>query len=229
MKYVKHLTLKEWQKFKTPVTPTKNFGKFKSYDNLDKRHEMLKGIDIFCTDSDCSTTDMTKKRKKCDNCQKYDEVNAKYPPQRYLQNYTQSVGLTMQEVMLSKYNVILDGYESKWKRRHTAIKKIVNQKNLDKGLSEINKIVGAFSGGMGGSTTKSSHNSQKDIDILMGSTPKGRKNKPVKFFSDPKPTKRGKRKHNSKSVDDVFWGSKTKGRKNKSVKIYSDRNNVKLF
>ena len=223
------MTLKEWQKFKTPVKPKMNFGKFKSYNNLDKRHEMLKGIDIFCTDSDCSTTDMIRGSMICDNCQKYDEVNTKYPPQRYLQNYTQSVGLTMQEVLLSKYNVILDGYESKWKRRHTAIKKVVNQKNLDKGLSEINKIVGAFSGGMGGSTTRSSRNSQKDIDILIGSKPKGRKNKPVKFFSDPKPTKRGKRKHKPKSNVDILIGSKPKTRKNKTVKFYSDRNNVKLF
>lgn len=226
MKYIKHMTLKEWQKFKTPVKPKMNFGKFKSYDNLDKRHEMLKEVDIFCTDSDCSTTDKSRGKIICDNCQKYDEVNVKYPPQRYLQNYTQSVGLTMQEVLLSRYNVILDGYETKWKRRHTAIKKVVNQKNLDKGLSEINKIVGAFSSGMGGTSTKSSHKSKKDVNILMGSKPK---TKPVKFFSDPKPPKRGKGKHKPKSNIDILMGSKPKGRKNKSVKFYNDKNNVRVL
>ena len=205
MKYIKHMTFKEWQRFNTPVKPSIRFGKFKSYNNLEKRHEMLKGVDSFSDPSE------------------YDAVNSKFPPSRNLVPYT---SLTMQEVLISKYKIILDDYEPKWKRRHTAIKKVVNQKNLDKGLSEINKIVSAFSGGMGGTSTKSSRKSQKDIDILMGSKPKP---KPLKFHSDPKPPKRGKRKHKPKSNIDILMGSKPKPRKNKSVKFYSDRNNVRVF
>ena len=175
MKYIKHMTFKEWQRFNTPVKPSIRFEKF--------------------------TNHFTGKKEA----------------------YT---SLTMQEVLLSKYKIILTGYETKWKRRHTAIKKVVNQKNLDKGLSEINKIVGAFSSGMGCTNTKSSRKSKKDIDILMGSKSKTKR---VKFFSDPKPPKRGKRKHKPKSNVDILMGSKPKGRKNKSVKIYSDRNNVRVF
>ena len=105
------------------------------------------------------------------------------------------------------------------------IKRFIGPIN-NQSLSEINKIVGAFSSGMGGTSTKSSRKSKKDIDILMGSKSK---TKPVKFFSDPKPPKRGKRKHKPKSNVDILMGSKPKGRKNKSVKIYSDRNNVRVF
>ncbi len=57
--------------------------------------------------------------------------------------------LTMQEVLLSKYKIILDGFEPKWIRRYHAFTKIVNMKNFDKGMKTFSKAVDSFSKGMG--------------------------------------------------------------------------------
>ena len=119
---------------------------------------------------------------------------------------------------------------------------MINQKNLDKGLSDFNKLMGAFSSGLGGSTTKSSrkpktkssHKPNNNIEILLGSKPK-LENKPVPFF--PKHKSKHKSKHRSKhrsnpkpmSVDEQFYGKKPKGKKNKTVSFHSDKNNVKVF
>ena len=40
--------------------------------------------------------------------------------------------ITTQEVLLSKYKIVLDGFEPKWTRRYHAIAKVVNMKNFDK-------------------------------------------------------------------------------------------------
>ena len=130
---------------------------------------------------------------------------------------------------MSKYKIILDGYEPKWKRRQTAIKKVVNQRNLDKGLSQISKFVGAISSGIGGSTGTTARRNKKSTpidDMFFG---KKSKRNTVKIWSTLPPKKsKGKSRHKPKSIDEQIWGSKPK-RKNKTVKIYSSKNNVKFF
>ena len=102
--------------------------------------------------------------------------------------------LTMQEVLLSKYKIILDEYEPKWTRRYHTFTKYVNQKNLDKSIVSFNKAVNAFSSGLG-ETPKTKRKSKKDHDILFGksksSTALWGKKKNVSIWGD-------KRKHKSK-------------------------------
>jgi len=72
----------------------------------------------------------------------------------YITQKTESYdSLTMQEVLLSRYVIILDEYEPKWARRYTTIKKHINQKNFDKGLKNFNGMVNAFSTGLGETST----------------------------------------------------------------------------
>ena len=42
--------------------------------------------------------------------------------------------ITGQEVLLSKYKIILDGYEAKWIRRYRQITKFINRKLFEKTL-----------------------------------------------------------------------------------------------
>ena len=194
MKYIKHYTWQDWQKFNTPVKPSIRFEKFMNHSTGKK------------------------------------------------EPYT---SLTVQEVLLSKYKIIIDNYESVsdkrkrvWSQRYAAVKKVFNQKNLDKGLSDLNKLMGAFSSGLGGSTTKPSRKPaakpsrkpNKDTEILLGSKPKW-ENKPVQFFPKHKSKHRSKHRSNPKpmSVDEQFYGKKPKGKKNKTVSFYSSKNNVRVF
>ena len=197
MKYVKHYTWQDWQRFNTPVKPSTRFEKFINHSTGKK------------------------------------------------EPYT---SLTVQEVLLSKYKIIIDGHESVsdkrkrvWSQRYAAVKKVINQKNLDKGLSDFNKLMGAFSSGLGGSTTKSSrkpktkssHKPNNNIEILLGSCETNPKweNKPVQFFPKHKSKHKSKHRSNPKpmSVDEQFYGKKPKGKKNKTVSFYSDKSNVKFF
>ncbi len=113
--------------------------------------------------------------------------------------------LTMQEVLLSKYKIILDEYEPKWIRRYHTFTKYVNQKNLDKSITTFNKAVNAFSSGLG--ETKQGCRTQratpkKNNDILFGksksSTALWGKSKNVSIWGDkPKKTRRKSKKSNS--------------------------------
>lgn len=123
----------------------------------------------------------------------------------FINFHTQKVesydSLTMQEVLLSKYKIILDGYEPKWTRRYHTFTKYVNQKNLDKSIISFNKAVNAFSSGLGetkkqGRRTKRA-TPKKDHDILFGksksSTALWGKSKKVSIWGD-KPKKKSKKK-----------------------------------
>ena len=147
MKYVKHLTLKEWNRFKKPLLDSEgNFsipGNEYQYRNF--------------------------------NTQKLESLAT----------------ITGQELLLSKYIIILDNFEPKWERRYHTLTKYVNQKNLDKSINSFNKAVNAFSSGL--EPTKKN----KDHDILFGK-------------------KKGNTALWGKKKNVSIWGEKPKRRKKKS-------------
>jgi uncharacterized protein YoxC len=107
----------------------------------------------------------------------------------------------MQEVLLSKYKIILDEYEPKWTRRYHNITKVVNQKNLDKSINTFNKMVNSFSNGMGETTTK--NKSKNNHDVLFGksksTTALWGKSKKTSIWGD-KPKRKSKKKSNSLNI-----------------------------
>lgn len=121
--------------------------------------------------------------------------------------------LTMQEVLLSKYKIILEGYEPKWTRRYHSITKVVNQKNFDKSITSFNKMVNAFSSGLG-DTAQTRGKSKKDHDVLWGKS---------KSTTTPLWGK-------SKSSTEL-WGKKTKSRskKSKSLNIWNDDKKTSIW
>lgn len=101
MKYTKHMTLKEWNKF----------------------HKILK-----------------------------DSEGNFVPPGndfQYRNHFTGKVEslqtITAQEVLLSKYKIIIEEFEPKWTRRYHKITKYVNTKNFVKTLIFLDKSVQTFS------------------------------------------------------------------------------------
>ena len=101
MKYAKHMTLKEWNKF----------------------HKILK-----------------------------DSEGNFVPPGndfQYRNHFTGKVEslqtITAQEVLLSKYKIIIEEFEPKWTRRYHKITKYVNTKNLVKTLILLDKSAQTFS------------------------------------------------------------------------------------
>ena len=101
MKYAKHMTLKEWNKF----------------------HKILK-----------------------------DSEGNFVPPGndfQYRNHFTGKVEslqtITAQEVLLSKYKIIIEEFEPKWTRRYHKITKYVNTKNFVKTLIFLDKSVQTFS------------------------------------------------------------------------------------
>ena len=118
--------------------------------------------------------------------------------------------LTMQEVLLKKYKIILDEYEPKWPRRYHSITKVVNQKNLDKSINTFNKMVNSFSNGMGETTTK--NKSKNNHDVLWGKS--GKKNQDVLW---------GKKKN-----DNCIWG-KSRSKKSKSLNIWNDDKKTSIW
>ena len=175
MKYLKHLTLKEWNRF-------------------NKIQKDSKGNFI--------------------------------PPGNDFQFRNHSTGkmeslttITTQEILLTKYDIILDGFETKWPRKYHKITKVINMKNFDKGMKTFDKSMQAFSKGVG-ETNKISKQNKKNIKIINGkSTTKAigtviwgiTKNTAAQFTEDQ--TK--KKKKRKKAPNQCTWKS------NNSVPIYS--------
>ena len=160
--------------------------------------------------------------------------------------------ITGQEILLSKYKIILTGYEPKWTRRYHAFTAVVNQKNVDKSISSFNKAVNAFSGGMGNGKTQSKQDkknhdvifgrsSKKSNDVLFGKSSK--KSNDVLFGKSSKKSndvlfgKSSKNNHDalfgksSKNNHDALFGkskSKRKSKKSNSLSIWNDDKPKKL-
>lgn len=98
------------------------------------------------------------------------------------------IDITMQEVLLKKYEIILTDYKTK-KEKLFAVMDKFNAKNINAGIDKFNKGVDQFSEVL--KSTKGMGISQKDYDSLL---PK--KKHAVSFFSEPK--KRKSRKKQSK-------------------------------
>jgi hypothetical protein len=111
--------------------------------------------------------------------------------------------ITGQEVLLSKYKIIIDGFETKWTRRYHKITKYVNMKNLDKSLIFFGKSIQSFSNGMEQIENEFKQNKKKQ------KTSRGRKSK----------------RHQTKSVNDVIWGRKSNGYSRNSLKIWNTTDN----
>ena len=64
---------------------------------------------------------------------------------RYVKHFKQSewdrFDWDKQEILCTRYKIILDDWTPKWNRRYTTLKKYVNQKNFDKGIKEFNNII----------------------------------------------------------------------------------------
>lgn len=160
MKYVKHLTLKEWNRFNKPLKDKEgNFsipGNEFQYRNFET--------------------------------QKLESLQT----------------ITGQELLLYRYRIILDGYETKWNRKYTLFKKYVNQKNLDKGINSFNKAVNAFSSGLG-ETATTKRQSKKDHNILFG-----KKKSEISIWGKPEKKRRSawKKRTTKKSNSPKIWPEK---------------------
>jgi len=252
MKYVKHLTLKEWNRFnKTHISeieakyaiPMFDYS-YNHYDNLDKRHEMLKKIGPCCIDEKKNWT-------ICENCKKYDEVEKKYPP-----TLQELETVTGQEIMLSRYEIILDGYEPKYTRIYHKITSVINMTNFDKGMKIFDNSMKAFSKGVGESG-KIDRQNRKNLETINGKSKKSLgsllwndiKKDGVSLWGVAKDQTKSKKKRrrapgvdeqfwgnekkkDGRSVDDQVWGTRKKsGKRSKSVKeaVWGNSSKVKLM
>ena len=101
MKYAKHMTLKEWNKF----------------------HKILK-----------------------DSEGNFVPPGNDFQYRNYFTGKVESLQtITAQEVLLSKYKIIIEEFEPKWTRRYHKITKYVNTKNFVKTLIFLDKSVQTFS------------------------------------------------------------------------------------
>ena len=132
--------------------------------------------------------------------------------------------LTMQEVLLSKYKIILDDFEPKWTRRYHAFTAVVNQKNLDKSIKSFNGMVNAFSGGMGDGKTQAKKH-KNNYDVLFGksksksSTALCGKSNSLSIWGD-KPRKSKSKKSKSK---------KSRTKKSNSLSIWNDDKKTSIW
>lgn len=183
MKYLKKMTLKEWERFKKPLKDS--LGEFVQPGN------------------------------------EFQFINFSTGKKESLQT------ITGQELLLHKYKVVLTDYETKWVRRYHKVSKHVNQKNLDKGLKTLDKIVGSFSNGSGsngkGKRGKGKRGKSRDIEkemgdlLSLGGGGGNRSNNGIKIWSTetqrkPKRTKSKKSKTGSRKIqqDEInlkkIWG-----------------------
>ena len=101
MKYAKHMTLKEWNKF----------------------HKILK-----------------------DSEGNFVPPGNDFQYRNYFTGKVESLQtITAQEVLLTKYKIIIEEFEPKWTRRYHKITKYVNTKNFVKTLIILDKSVQTFS------------------------------------------------------------------------------------
>ena len=132
---------------------------------------------------------------------------------QYTNYFTQKIEslqtVTGQEILLSKYKIILTNYEPKWTRYYHTITNIINFKNFDKGMASFDKAMQSFSKGMGNFDKELSKNTN-NLNTLMGSKSKREdvplysKGEKFNLYGDEKPKK-------GKSIDDVLLGKKKKG------------------
>ncbi len=162
MKYAKHMTLKEWNKF----------------------HKILK-----------------------DSEGNFVPPGNNFQYRNYFTGKVESLQtVTAQEVLLTKYKIIIEEFEPKWTRRYHKITKYVNMKNLIKTLITFDKSIQSFS----------------KIAQVEKST---RQVKRRKRTFGVKNSQRQK----TKSVNHVIWGKKTKAKSRNSLKIWSDENDRSFF
>ncbi len=71
---------------------------------------------------------------------------------RYTKHFTQKewdrFDIEKQEILCSRYKIILDDWLPKWTRRYNTVQKYINQKNLDKGIKEFNNIIDTVTKGL---------------------------------------------------------------------------------
>ena len=209
MKYVKHMTLKEWNRFNKVqknsdgiFTPPGNDYNFRNH--VTGKMESLQSI-------------------------------------------------TGQEILLSKYKIILTGYEPKYTRIYHKITSVINMKNFDKGMKVFDNSMKAFSKGVGESG-KIDRQNRKNLEVING---KSKKSLGLLVWNDIKkdilgsPKKKRRRapgvdeqfwgtrkKSKGRSVDDLIWGTRKKskgrsksGKRSKSVKeaVWGSNSKVKLM
>ena len=143
--------------------------------------------------------------------------------------------VTAQEVLLTKYKIIIEEFEPKWTRRYHKITKVVNMKNFDKGMKTFDKSMQSFSKGMG-ETEKIHRQNKKNLEIINGKSKKSTaktigkivwgitKDTAAQFTED-----QTKKKKIQKSPNQCTWGTKTKTKSRNSLKIWSDENDRSFF
>lgn len=133
--------------------------------------------------------------------------------------------ITTQEILLTKYDIILDGFETKWPRRYHKFTKVVNMKNFDKGMKTFDKSMQSFSKGVG-ETNKISKQNKKNLETINGKKKSvdvsaivwGIVKDTAAQFTEDQTKKKKKKKKKSKSVNDIVWG-----KSDNSVPIYSKK------
>ena len=107
------------------------------------------------------------------------------------------IDITMQEILLQKYDVILTDYKTKKEKLFQVLDKF-NAKNINAGITKFNKAVNQFTKTIE-STNKSKGPSLKGL--MMTDTHKPRKT--ISFWDEPRETRkrRNKRKPKQKEPD----------------------------
>ena len=183
MKYVKHMTLKEWNRF----------------------NKVQKNSDGIFTPPGNDYNFRNHATGKMESLQ----------------------SITGQEILLSKYKIILTGYEPKYTRIYHKITSVINMKNFDKGMKVFDNSMKAFSKGVGESG-KIDRQNRKNLESINGKS----KSNSLNIWGDdiPKKKKRGSKKTKERSVNDQIWGSKKSARrKSNSLNIWNDDNKTSIW
>ena len=138
-----------------------------------------------------------KEWKKFDKLIDGSEIGNNY---QYFNFFTQKMesfeSVTVQEIMLQKYDIILTDYKTK-KEKLFKIIDVISAKNINSGITKFNKGMDQFSKVIGQSQPKSSKSktaklgiSQRDYDKLF----KSKKTKSVNFWDEDRKTRKRRNK-----------------------------------
>jgi hypothetical protein len=216
LKYLKKFTVKEWKKFNKPVQA----------DNSITFRNFLKTKELWLQDNPEDSFEIHVSLGG----------HVKWVEEAYDH-------WTLQEVLLSKYKVILTDHKNKWgvgvlcpvplSEKIKNIPQHITQQNFDKGMKKFDKGMNTFSKAvdtftsglgdmgevankeMGKSKHKPRKKDQDNLKSLMGSK---KKSKPMTLWSKPKPQKRKIKKRKKKSRSDV-WDS----HEDDMTKLWGDR------
>ena len=109
----------------------------------------------------------------------------------------------MQDMLCQRYDVILTDYQTKREKIFSFLKKI-NLKNLDKGITELSKLVQSFGGSMDQLTREIDSQTSKDKDNLDSVWGKSENSVPIWSTTENSSDSQSQHKANLEKI----WGKK---------------------